>query len=104
MSDRITPNKMRIARIMLDTGVLHQLLRLPDTMRILAEHIDPMSNSLVLFVESEDLPECETGQVPPEIWLTLIGWHTEDRGEWFRAEIQIPESVQRLKDQEAGEP
>lgn len=101
---RVTPGKMRVARINLDTDTLHALLHLPDNMRILAEHIDPMSNSLVLFVESEDLPLCETGQVPPAIWLNLIGWHTVDRGEWYRAELQIPDSVQLLKDLEAGEP
>lgn len=94
---------MRIARILLDYAILHDMLRLPDGMRILAQQIDPALNCVVLFVESEELPRCEAGAVPPEIYMIGHIKQEEDGTRWYRTTVKIPEVLQLLKSQESGE-
>ncbi len=99
MSERITDEKMRVARICLKYSVLPGLLGFPPGMRLLAQHVDPLRNQVVLFVESDDLPEVEENAVPPEISVMVRTNYIDDE-RWYQAQVQMPEDVQRLKAEE----
>ncbi len=91
-----TPEPMRVGRIALKYAVLPRLLGFPQGMRILAQHIDPFRNQVVLFVESDDLPICEEYAIPPELSV-MVRLKDIDGERWYQAGIQMPEEVQRLK-------
>jgi hypothetical protein len=96
--------RMGRALVYLNHQTLESLLHMPDGTEVAAVTHDFMRNSVVLLVESEDLPEVPPGAVLPELdghfeaeWKddpdgsSWSGWH---RWVWTSAESAGPAKVE----------
>jgi len=61
--------------IKVSTAILHRLLQLPDDYQVVAMHLNPLDQTLVLTVEHPDLPTAGEWQQLPDVLLTYESHH-----------------------------
>ena len=71
--------------------MLAMVMALPENARIVAVYPDPMTTSIIVVVESPELPALEEGMLPTPLHSEPYTWHSRldpDGTTWYRTTLR----------------